>query len=381
MSKSGSMVLMPLIRRLQRMDMILAIAVFMLFALGISAIYSVELSREGSGFFLVQKQLIAYALGIVGACALIFTNYFQLKSLGRLIYISGLALMVLVLIFGADIRGTTGWFLLGPFSFQPVEFMKIALAVALARYFSEQARRHFGWREIIGSGAITAIPFFFTMMQPDLGSATLLLGIWLTVMFFAGFRWYHGAVFGVAGVLAVIFGWFFFLQNYQKERLMVFLDPMLDPLGSGYNILQAKIAIGSGRLFGRGLGFGSQSQLKFLPESQTDFIFAVIAEELGFIGVMVLFLAFGLLFWRILVLISRAKDHFTAFLAAGLFGALFVQATVNIGVNLAILPATGVALPFVSYGGSSVLISLLMVGILQSIAVHERPADRVGSVV
>ncbi len=381
MSKSGSMVLMPLIRRLQRMDMILAIAVFMLFALGISAIYSVELSREGSGFFLVQKQLIAYALGLVGACALIFTNYFQLKSLGRLIYIGGLALMVLVLIFGADIRGTTGWFLLGPFSFQPVEFMKIALAVALARYFSEQARRHFGWREIIGSGAITAIPFFFTMMQPDLGSATLLLGIWLTVMFFAGFRWYHGAVFGVAGVLAVIFGWFFFLQTYQKERLMVFLDPMLDPLGSGYNILQAKIAIGSGRLFGRGLGFGSQSQLKFLPESQTDFIFAVIAEELGFIGVMVLFLAFGLLFWRILVLISRAKDHFTAFLAAGLFGALFVQATVNIGVNLAILPATGVALPFVSYGGSSVLISLLMVGILQSIAVHERPADRVGSVV
>lgn len=162
---------------------------------------------------------------------------------------------------------------------------------------------------------------------------------------------------------------------------MVFIDPELDPLGSGYNILQATIAIGSGRLFGRGLGFGSQSQLKFLPESQTDFIFAVIAEELGFIGALVLFLAFGLLFWRILVLISRAKDHFTAFLAAGLFGALFVQVTVNIGVNLAILPATGVALPFVSYGGSSVLISLLMVGILQSIAVHERPADRVSDMV
>ena len=219
------------------------------------------------------------------------------------------------------------------------------------------------------------IPVILTMLQPDLGSAAILIGLWGVMLFFAGLRWIHaGALIGGAALMGVL-GWFFLLADYQKQRLEVFLNPELDPLETGYNITQAKIAIGSGGFFGRGLGFGSQSQLQFLPESQTDFIFSVIAEELGFFGVCILFIAILLVLWRILRSARLARDHFSNFLILGIFGLFVVQYIVNIGVNLSLLPATGIALPFVSSGGTSLLISLGIIGILQSIAVRRRPGD------
>jgi len=362
-------------RQLQRLDWILLLAVLVLFGFGMAAIYSVELSRESAEFLLLRKQGIAFAIGIVLLVVSAGANYLQLRNYGRLLYLIGIGLMVLVLIFGSTIRGTTGWFVLFGVSFQPVEFMKLALAVELARYFGEHARRQFGWREIFGSGLLTCVPVFLTAIQPDLGSAMLMLGMWGLLVFFAGLRLRQGAILAIVVIAIAIFGWFFLLQPYQKQRVEVFLDPSLDPLEKGYNVTQSRIAIGSGQLFGRGLGFGSQSQLKFLPESQTDFVFAVIAEELGFFGVMIIFFAIGVFMYRSITLSRHARDNFTGFLAIALSASVFVQAMVNIGVNLALLPATGVALPFVSYGGSSLVFSLLMVGILESIAVRERPAD------
>lgn len=363
-------------RQLQRFDWLLLLTVLVLFAFGISAIYSVELSRESSNFVLLKKQLFAFFLGFSVLVAIAHSNYLQIRNLGRLIYIVGILLMLGVLIFGTEIRGTTGWYVVFGLSFQPVEFMKIALAVELARYFGEHARRRFGWKEIVGSGLLVAVPVLLTMAQPDLGSAILLLGIWVIIMFFAGIKFKHVLVVGGIFILTIFMAWGFVLQDYQKERVRVFINPDLDPLASGYNIAQARIAIGSGQLTGRGLGFGSQSQLKFLPESETDFVFAVIAEELGFVGVSVVIFAFGLLLWRILIVAQKARDNFTSFLAISVFATLFVQIVVNIGVNLAVLPTTGIALPFVSYGGSSLLASFILIGIIESIAGGMRPGER-----
>lgn len=368
-----------LLRQLQRFDWILFLSVVVLFALGISAIYSVELSQGSNEFALVRKHAIAIGLGLALLFAAANSNYLLLRNYGRGLYIAGALMMLLVLFFGRELNGTTGWFILGSLSFQPVEFMKFALIVQLARYFGEHARRRFGWREIFGSGLLVAIPAALTMLQPDLGSAALLLGIWGILMFFAGIKVHHVAILAGTGILLVIIAWFFVLADYQKNRVEVFLNPELDPLATGYNITQAKIAIGSGQLTGRGLGFGSQSQLKFLPESQTDFIFAVIAEELGFVGVMILLAAFAVLFWRVLFSAARARDNFTGFLAVGLFAAVFVQMCVNIGVNLSILPATGVGLPLVSYGGSSLILFLGLIGVAESIQVRLDPAVNASS--
>ncbi|MFA6131312.1 MAG: FtsW/RodA/SpoVE family cell cycle protein [Patescibacteria group bacterium] len=364
------------LRRLQRFDPFILLAVLFLFAFGLAAIYSVDLSREGAEFLVLRKHSFIFLLGVVIMFLVSFVNHLELRNFGRLFYIGAVLLLVLVLFFGTTIRGTTGWFIIFGLSFQPIELMKLALAVELARYFSEHARRKFGWREILGSGLLTAIPVILAMRQPDFGSAALLIGMWAVVLLFAGIRSSHVAILTGGGSALGIFAWFFLFKEYQKDRILTFLYPSADPLSTGYNVTQAKIAIGSGQWFGRGLGFGSQSQLRFLPESQTDFVFAVIAEELGFFGVCLVFLAAGVLFWRILVLAYQSSDHFTQFLCAGIFGSLFIQFLVNVSVNLAILPATGVALPFMSAGGSSLLISFIMVGILQSVAAQIRPEDK-----
>lgn len=365
-----------IVQQLGRFDWILMFSTLVLFAFGLSAIYSVELSRESADFLFVRKHLIAFAIGFVALTVMANANYLQLRNLGRALYVLGILLMVGVLFFGTELQGTTGWFIFFGVSFQPVEFMKVALAVELARYFGEHARRRFGWKEIVSSGLLVAVPAGLTILQPDLGSAVLLIGMWMVVIFFAGIKMRHVAVLAAVMAVMIAISWAFLLQPYQRDRVEVFLNPESDPLASGYNITQARIAIGSGQLFGRGLGFGSQSQLKFLPESQTDFVFAVIAEELGFLGVLVVLAAIGVLLWRILLVAQRSRDHFSTFLAISVFGILFVQITVNIGVNLGIMPATGVALPFVSYGGTSLLVSLLMIGVIQSIAVRLRPGDK-----
>lgn len=360
------------IRQIQRFDWIMLLSTALLFLFGLAAIYSVELSRESADFILVKKQLLTFVLGLILLTATAFGNYVFFRSWGRVLYFVGLALMVLVLIFGRELNGTRGWFIFFGVSFQPVEYMKVALAIQLARYFGEHARRRFGWQEIFGSGLLTTIPIFLTALQPDVGSAMLMIGLWAITLFFAGIRAKHVVALSGIGIIFSILSWFWFLEDYQKDRLLTFLYPSANPLSTGYNVMQAKIAIGSGQWFGRGLGFGSQSQLQFLPESQTDFIFAVIGEELGFLGVMILLIAFTILLFRILRLAKGARDNFTGYLALTFFALFCTQMIVNIGVNLSLLPATGIALPFVSYGGSSLLFSMVVIGICQSIAMHRQ---------
>ena len=355
--------------RLRSADLILALAVFALVAFGLAAIYSVELSQSDGDFLNLKKQAVAAVIGIGIFLFAAVSNYRLLKGYAIPLYVLGVALLGAVLVFGHTVRGTTGWFAFGPVSFQPVEFMKVALAVTLATYVSERARREIGLRELLETAGIVAIPVGLTMLQPDLGSALLLLGMWAVVLLFAGLKKRY--IFSLLALFSVVslVAWEFLFKDYQKERILTFVNPSLDPGGEGYQVAQAIIAVGAGGWLGRGLGFGSQSQLKFLPESQTDFIFAVIAEELGFFGVCLVFVAFGLLFFRILHHATRARDTFTSMLFVAIGGLLFVQFVVNVGMNIGLLPVTGITLPLVSYGGSSLLFTLFLLGVAEGMSI------------
>ncbi len=364
----------------RKMDMPLTIAAIVLIGFGFAAIFSVELSRGSENVFL-QKQAIALGIGALTCAVIAAANYHAIRHYARGFYIGGIMLLILVLFLGRTLNGSTGWFVVGGFAFQPVELMKVALMMMLALYFSERAKRRFGWKDLFASAGLVAVPVVFLMMQPDLGGAALLVGTWAVMVLFAGIR--PSQVFVLIGSVAIVaaIGWMFVFQPYQKDRILTFLDPSRDPLFRGYNVTQAKIAIGSGGFWGRGLGDGSQSQLRFLPESQTDFVFAVIAEELGFVGVLLLFSAFIVLLWRALAISRMARDTFGAYLCIGTFSVMIIEVTVHVGANVSLMPATGVALPFVSYGGSALLLSLVFLGLVQSVAIRLRPGDRFNDIV
>ena len=359
-----------IVLKIRSMDWILFFSVLTLLFLGMAAIYSVDLSRDAANLTDVKKQSIALLIAFVFAGFMLFSNYQFLEHYHKLLYLGGIISLIAVLILGHTIRGARGWFLVGSFSFQPVEFMKAGLIVALSTYFGRRARRYFGWREFLESFGIVLLPAFITLMQPDFGSAVILMGIWLIMALFAGMPLRQIGVLLIGGILLFTIAWFGLFAPYQKARIQTFLNPTADALGQGYNVAQAVIAVGAGGWFGRGLGFGTQSQLKFLPESHTDFIFAVIAEELGFFGTVLLLSAFSLLIFRLFRLVRFARDNFTAFLLLGSAAVIFLQVLVNVGMNLGVFPVTGLGLPFVSYGGSSLIFFLFLFGLAESIAVR-----------
>lgn len=347
-------------------DWTLAIAVILLVTLGLAAIYSVDLSRGGGQLLYSKKQLLAAGLGLVllAAASLAQPTFFRARA--KLFYSFSLFLLVLVLLVGRNIRGAKSWFVFGSFSFQPLEFAKIGLIFLLAYIVYNFGRRFERRLFFIGTAAITAIMVVLVALERDLGSSVVVASIWLGIILLVGARRRHLLIFlAVTGVFAV-FGWFFLLHSYQKERIMVFLHPQQDAFGTGYNSAQAIIAVGAGQWFGRGLGFGSQSQLRFLPEAQTDFIFSVIAEELGFAGVVLLVVLFAIVLWRLTVIIKQAHDDFAAVTVSGIAVLFFCQFFVNIAANVGLLPITGVTLPLVSYGGSSLIVNLFLVGVAES---------------
>jgi len=353
-------------------DWFFALGIFVLLVLGLSALYGIGLSYDPPDFSNVNKQVISLSIGVVVAMALAVWNYRLLRSYAGTLYALGGVLLTALLVFGVNRRGTTGWFSFGFFDIQPVELVKIVLVVVIAAILERRTSRIVGWRDFISTAIPVAIYSGLVMLQPDFGSAALMIGVWIVMLLFAGLDKRIFVSMVGTGIGFVTVAWLFFFEAFQKNRVLTFLNPDLDPLGVGYNVIQAKIAIGSGRFFGRGLGFGSQSQLQFLPEAQTDFIFAAIAEELGFIGVLLVIGAFSLIFLRLWLLVRKTRDEFTGFLLIGLGALLFIQMTVNIAMNLGMMPVTGLPLPFVSYGGSSLLSSMIIFGIIESVALRER---------
>lgn len=356
----------------KRFDWILFIPALLLVCFGLAAIYSVDLGKEGINFLDLKKQIVALAIGLVAFFSVSFIDYKAWKNYRYFLYIFILLLLAGVLIFGTSIRGTKGWFVLAGFNFQPVELAKFGLIVFLAYFFSQKGREMDLFRNIVLSGLGPAIACVLVILQPDFGSALLLFSIWLGMLIMAKIKWTHLLLIFLLFITAFVGAWFFAFQPYQKDRMMTFINPGADPLGRGYNITQSTIAVGSGNLFGRGLGFGSQSQLKFLPESHTDFIFSVIGEELGFAGVSLVLFFWGFIFYRLIRAARLVKDDFGLFLLIGIIVSFFVQIMLNIGMNIGVAPVAGVSLPLISYGGSSLIVSLLLIGVAESVIAKNR---------
>ncbi len=355
----------------KKFDWILLGAPVLLVLFGLAAIYSTSLgigvAGDFSGFW---KQVIFAVVGILLALVFPIIDYRLLSGLARVLYVVSIVLLVAVLIFGTTVRGTRGWFGFGGFGIQPVELVKLFLVVYLAKFFSDYARHPAGLKQIVGSGVALAGVFLLVILQPDFGSGLLLLAVWGALLLISGIRRSHLTVIVLLCLAAILVSWVFILKPYQKDRITSFWDPSIDPLGRGYNVTQSVIAIGSGGFMGKGLGFGSQSQLRFLPERQTDFIFAVVAEELGFLGALFVCALFAVLFYRGYRLVAESRDDFTMFLILGIMASIATEVAVNIGGTMRLLPVTGVTLPFLSYGGSSLLVKFLMIGVLESVAVR-----------
>lgn len=353
-----------------------------LFALGITlvifglvSIYST--SFDSAKFVNFQKQAIFSAVGILLMISAMFVaDYRVLKNYSGVLYVAAILILLFTAFFSQKIRGVYSWINAGALNFQPAEFIKIILVVILAKYFSIKSAGDF--RYVAISGIYAGILIALIAVQPDFGMAAIFLIIWISMSIAGGIKFKHLAV--VFALLAVIglLSWNFVLKDYQKSRITTFLDPGKDPLGREYNIIQSKIAIGSGGIIGKGFGHGTQSQLNFLPEKYSDFIFAALAEESGFLGVALLFFLFGSVFRQIFLTVRRINDSFGKLLVFGLGVMIFCNFFINIAANLSLLPVTGVPLPFISYGGSSLIATLLALGLIQNIIIRNKETYNVG---
>lgn len=356
--------------RFRNYDFILLLPIALLIAVGLLTLYSLS---PISGDLFLKKQFLWIGIGIATMLWVSLIDYRLFSSRGAITFLFyGIWVLALGFLFiaGTKIKGVEGWFSFGGFLLQPVEFLKIAVIILLAKYFSPRHIEIHRWVHILVSGIYIAVPTFLLLLQPDLGSTGVVIAIWILMMIFAGIPLKRLVIIGLLfGLLAGLM-WNIALQPYQKARITNFIDPWKDPRGGGYQTIQSMIAVGAGRLTGSGIGYGTQSHLHFLPEPETDFIFATFAEEWGFVGSVFLLLVFMSLFLRLSDHIMKAPDNFSRFFIFGYLVLLLIQVVVHIGANTGMLPITGLTLPFVSYGGSSMLSLFLGLGIIQSIQLH-----------
>lgn len=361
------------VRQLGRgVDLVLLTVTILLTLIGLGAVFSTSLNTATPSYAIFYRQAIFAAAGFALVIVFARLDYRSFGAAHWVLYGAALVSLVAVRLFGKTVNGTTGWFEVAGMQLQPVEFVKIIVCLVLAKYFSDHADETGSWKFVLMSGLIVAAPVLLVMIQPDFGSAMLMIAIWFGLLLAVPVPRRRLALLVAAAIVAAVASWFFVFQTYQKERILNFVSPGRDPLKSGYNVTQAITAIGSGQWFGRGLGLGPQSQLSFLPERQTDFIFASIGEELGFVGTATIVAFFSALLWRCYVMSRRSRDNFSVILSLGIGLMFFVQVAINIGMNIGVFPVTGIPLPFISYGGSSLLSSFIAVGILESLASRQR---------
>lgn len=325
-----------------------------------------------------QRQIIWVSISFVIFFALSFVDFKFLRRTGvvvSLYFISAILLLALFIL-GSVFSGAQSWFNFGFFAFQPSEFAKLVLIILLAKYFSRRHVEIRNIRHILVSGIYTGLIFLLVLFQPDFGSALIIGAIWFGLVMVSGISKKHLLLVLSLGVLAISFFWFFIFENYQKDRIMTFIHPLEDIQGAGYNAYQSQITVGSGQVFGKGLGYGTQSRLKFLPEYQTDFIFAAFSEEWGFVGVVLLLLFYGIVIWRIVLSATLGATNFEIFFGLGLAIMFIAHIFVHIGMNIGILPVTGITIPFMSYGGSHLLVSFIGLGILMGMRKYSRGAHK-----
>lgn len=355
---------------LKKLDWGIIISAVLLVCFGLSAIYSACLAKNN--FLNLEKQVVFFVIGFALMLLLSFFDYRVLRNNSYLILVLyGFCLILLLGLhfFAPEIRGTRGWYKLWLLSLDPIEPTKIVLIILLAKYFSMRHVEMYKFRHIIFSGLYVFFPAMLIFIKPDLGGTMVLLILWLGILLISGIKIRHFLILFLCFIILVTFSWNFLLKDYQKERVLSFIFPY-DLLGGSWSQTQAEISIGSGRIFGQGLGQGSQVQYGFLPEPHTDFIFSAIAEEWGIVGVLALFALYVNLVWRVLKIAIDSESNFSRLFASGFAIILIAQFFINIGMNLSMLPVVGIYLPLISYGGSGLIFNFVGLGILQSIKVR-----------
>jgi rod shape determining protein RodA len=357
--------------RFTAFDVSLIVTLFAIGLLGILTLYSgMQGSGGEAGMLPHQKQLMWWGLGLTGMLIVVLIDYRHMEHYAYAIYACSLVLLVYVLVMGRSISGARRWIELGPIQFQPSELIKITMTLALAKYFHHHAKQNrYNLIELTVPFLIFLVPFILVLLEPDLGTAIVLLLLFFSIVLFFGLSEGSIIVLLIAGIASLPLGWFN-LKDYQKERVLTFLNPSDDPLGRGYHIIQSKITIGSGGLWGKGFLHGTQTRLNFLPEQHTDFIFSAFAEQWGFLGSFLLLAGYLLLIFWAFNICSRAKNTFGMVVALGITFLFFWHVIINIGMCLGLLPVVGIPLPLFSYGGSFLLVMLLGIGLLLNIYVR-----------
>ena len=355
---------MPAWRYLNNFDWILFLAILAACSVGLAVIYSATTGTPSSGAF--HRQMIWLGLGLVLMFLALLIDYHALAEFSYVFYGLGLVLLVLTLLFGRVVNASKSWLGVGGMQFQPSELVKVTTILMIAAYMGRERVRGLGVVHFAAISALIGLPVLLIMKQPDLGTAVTFAPLFAGVVFVGGIRMRTLLILGLIATLALPLAWGH-LKPYQKERVKTFLEPTRDPKGSGYQLIQSLIAVGSGGLMGKGFLSGTQGQLQFLPEQHTDFVFAVLAEERGFVGAM---LALGLYFaiiYRCVATARAARDRLGVFLAIGVVCVFAGQSLLNIGVVVGLLPTTGVPLPLMSYGGSSLASTLLGMGLVLNV--------------
>lgn len=350
-------------------DWILVAAILPIALGGLATMTSFE---GNSALFVRQLIWLLVGMGIMFVIAKIDVRFLRDSRYITLFYGITLSLLVLVLLIGKTVKGSTSWFDFGGVSFQPTDLVKLLVIAILAKYFSRRHVEIARIKHLVISALYAALPIALIMLQPDFGSAMVIAGLWLGMALVAGISKRHILI--VLGATAVAFAiaWIFLFKPYQKARIETFINPTADIRGSGYNAYQSVIAVGSGGVLGKGLGYGTQSRLNYLPEYETDFIFAAFAEEWGFIGGLIIVASFCVLLWRLVLHAMRGASNFETLFCVGFALMIFGHVIVNIGMNIGIMPVTGIPLPFMSYGGSHLLGEFIGLGIVMSMARFER---------
>ena len=360
-------------RFLRRIDFVLlsaSLAIIIYSLIVISSATHVNTPGEERYWF-VERQGMFAAVNFVIAILFLNFDYRGLQQYGKQLYIFNLLMLAAVMFFGHAALGAQRWIQIGPISLQPSEFSKLIMIVCMASILEDKIGQINSFQDLLPVAAYIGVPFLLVLKQPDLGTSLVFMAIFFGMIIVCGIRWRILIGLCVAGIASMPLIWQF-LKDYQKMRIMVFLDPNVDPLGSGYHIIQSKIAIGSGMIFGKGLFEGTQSQLNFLPENHTDFIFAVVGEELGFVGAVILLLLYLVIFLRGLSIAKNASDVFGRLLAVGITSMLAFHVLVNVGMTTGIMPVTGIPLPLMSYGVSALTTDILAIAILMNIHMRKQ---------
>lgn len=357
-----------MLNKILKVDWVLLLSAALLLGVGLAVLYSISLAtRSEAGLSIFWKQALFSLIGIAVMLFFAFTNYQHLKFQSTTVYFATLAMLILVLVFGKNIRGTSGWIGIGSFHVQPVEIAKLSMIIFLASFISQKKMELGETGRLVASAVLCGIMILLVIKQPDFGSAMVLIGIWVGMTLVSGVSFKKILIIAISALSISAVGWFH-LQPYQKDRVLSLVRPgQVDIRGAGYNVNQAMIAVGSGGPIGKGIGHGSQSQLNFLPEKHTDFIFASIAEELGLLGSLFVIGLFAVMFYRMRMIAMSAPDNFGFLVTIGIMLMFFLQVWENIGMNIGIMPVTGIPLPLLSYGGSSLIVIMASIGILSSI--------------